>query len=360
MKYKSNKIVTAVLAILLVIVIAGAAALVGVLSNGFKDWTKFQPDEQTDQTDETADNGGAIIGESIGNGIKLMSAKIASEDYAANAVSEDAEMAYTVSVITDPVEVDDTFSWSCTNNTELSLQVSLDTKSCTVTCTGAFDTQAVITVVSELNSDVSATATVDYVKRLESFDFSVSDNVIRFGGEEGAMNTITPIPAFGVGTITPSVEIMRVELSPSTWSPINDRLYFRAEENGDVNYYEYIAYHDDYASVGSSFSLTTPYDLFVYRAELMEHGNVSGIIVPTEENLKTAFNQNWTGAGLEVALGGSINASVTYRCYYSLGSDEVGNEYSFSDTLQKSITLDTSAVIIPANDITFDKPNVVF
>lgn len=45
MKYKSNKIVTAVLAILLVLVIGGAAALVGVLSNGFKDWTKFQPDE---------------------------------------------------------------------------------------------------------------------------------------------------------------------------------------------------------------------------------------------------------------------------------------------------------------------------
>ena len=76
MKYKSNKIVTAVLAILLVIVIAGAAALVGVLSNGFKDWTKFQPDEQTEQTDETADNGGAIIGEAEENGVTLMAAKI--------------------------------------------------------------------------------------------------------------------------------------------------------------------------------------------------------------------------------------------------------------------------------------------
>ena len=102
MKYKSNKIVTAVLAILLVIVIAGAAALVGVLSNGFKDWTKFQPDEQMEQTDETADNGGAIIGESVGSGVKVMSAKIAPENYAANGVSAQAETAYTLTATVLP------------------------------------------------------------------------------------------------------------------------------------------------------------------------------------------------------------------------------------------------------------------
>ena len=113
MKYKSNKIVTAVLAILLVIVIAGAAALVGVLSNGFKDWTKFQPDEQTEQTDETADNGGAIIGEAEENGVKLMSAKIPVSEYAANGISPLAETAYTLTAtITPSYAVNKTVDWS--------------------------------------------------------------------------------------------------------------------------------------------------------------------------------------------------------------------------------------------------------
>ena len=60
-KSNSNKFWTGFLAVLLVLVIAGTAALVGVLSDGFKNWDKFKPDEeQTEQTEETADNGGAI------------------------------------------------------------------------------------------------------------------------------------------------------------------------------------------------------------------------------------------------------------------------------------------------------------
>ena len=102
-KSNSNKFWTGFLAVLLVLVIAGTAALVGVLSDGFKNWDKFKPDEeQTEQTEETADNGGAIIGESVGSGVKVMSAKIAPENYAANGVSAQAETAYTLTATVLP------------------------------------------------------------------------------------------------------------------------------------------------------------------------------------------------------------------------------------------------------------------
>lgn len=107
-KSNSNKFWTGFLAVLLVLVIAGTAALVGVLSDGFKNWDKFKTDdEQTeqpadDEQEETADNGGAIIGESVGSGVKVMSAKIAPENYAANGVSAQAETAYTLTATVLP------------------------------------------------------------------------------------------------------------------------------------------------------------------------------------------------------------------------------------------------------------------
>ena len=64
-KSNSNKFWTGFLAVLLALVLAGTAALVGVLSDGFKNWDKFKTDEeQTELTEETADNGSPVTDES--------------------------------------------------------------------------------------------------------------------------------------------------------------------------------------------------------------------------------------------------------------------------------------------------------
>ena len=55
---------------------------------------EFHPIGQEQEQPE--DNGGAVVGESTGNGVKLMTAKIAKEDYAANGISPLAETAYTL------------------------------------------------------------------------------------------------------------------------------------------------------------------------------------------------------------------------------------------------------------------------
>ena len=199
MKYKSNKIVTAVLAILLVIVIAGAAALVGVLSNGFKDWTKFQPDEQTEQTDETADNGGAIIGESVGSGVKVMSAKIAPENYAANGVSAQAETAYTLTATVLPEKasnkavdwavsfVNPSSAWA-TGKTVTDYVTVTPTAdgalTANVECLQAFDEQIKVTVTSRNNAEATATCLVDYAERVAGYTLTLTNGGVTISSSD--------------------------------------------------------------------------------------------------------------------------------------------------------------------------------
>lgn len=199
MKYKSNKIVTAVLAILLVIVIAGAAALVGVLSNGFKDWTKFQPDEQMEQTDETADNGGAIIGESVGSGVKVMSAKIAPENYAANGVSAQAETAYTLTATVLPEKASNkAVDWavSFVNPSSAWARGKTVTDYVTVTptadgaltanveCLQAFGEQIKVTVTSRNNAEATATCLVDYAERVAGYTLTLTNGGVTISSSD--------------------------------------------------------------------------------------------------------------------------------------------------------------------------------
>ena len=58
----------------------------------------LKPEESAPEQNE----GGAIITEGEGNGIKLMSAKIAPEDYAANGISAMAETAYQLTATVTP------------------------------------------------------------------------------------------------------------------------------------------------------------------------------------------------------------------------------------------------------------------
>lgn len=180
-KSNSNKFWTGFLAVLLVLVIAGTAALVGVLSDGFKNWDKFKTNEE--QTEETADNGGAIIGESVGSGVKVMSAKITSEDYAANGISPMAETAYQLTATVTPQEATEkAVDWSVAfvNPSSEWATGKIVTEYVTVTptadgaltanveCLQAFGEQIKVTVTSRSDESKTASCTVDYAQRLES------------------------------------------------------------------------------------------------------------------------------------------------------------------------------------------------
>ena len=84
-----------------------ALVLVAGIITGVVFWQKgnivFNPVEQ-EETDKKPEenNGGAVVGESTGNGVKVMSTKIAKEDYAANGISPLAETAYTLTATITP------------------------------------------------------------------------------------------------------------------------------------------------------------------------------------------------------------------------------------------------------------------
>ena len=133
-------------------------------------------------------SGGAIIGESTGNGVALMSAKIAPEDFAANDISPMAETAYTLTATITPDNADDkTVDWSvafvnpasewATGKTVTDYVTVTPTSNgaltATVECLQAFGEQVVVTVASRDNEGVTATCTVDYVKKVNGMELTL-------------------------------------------------------------------------------------------------------------------------------------------------------------------------------------------
>lgn len=192
MSYKgsSSKIWTGILAVLLVLVIAGAAALVGVLSDGFKNWDKFKPDEE--QTQE----GGAVITEGESNGIKLMSAKIAPENYDEYGISPMVETAYQLTATITPENatnkaVDWTIAFVNASSEWATGKTVTDYVTVTPTadgaltanveCLQAFGEQVRVTVTSRDNTNATANAVVDYTEKLSAVKATFGSTVLSNG-----------------------------------------------------------------------------------------------------------------------------------------------------------------------------------
>ena len=161
---------------------------------------KFKPDEeQTEQTEETADNGGAIIGESVGSGVKVMSAKIAPENYAANGVSAQAETAYTLTATVLPEKasnkavdwavsfVNPSSAWA-TGKTVTDYVTVTPTAdgalTANVECLQAFGEQIKVTVTSRNNADATATCLVDYAERVSGYTLTLSNGGVTISSSD--------------------------------------------------------------------------------------------------------------------------------------------------------------------------------
>lgn len=186
----SNKVWTGILAVLLVLVIAGAAALVGVLSDGFKNWDKFKPDEE--QTQE----GGAIITEGEASGMKLMSMKIALENYDEYGISPMAETAYQLTATITPenatnkavdwtiafVNAESEWATGKTVTDYVTVTPTADgALTANVECLQAFGEQVRVTVTSRDNTAVKANATVDYTEKLSAVKATFGSTVLSNG-----------------------------------------------------------------------------------------------------------------------------------------------------------------------------------
>lgn len=198
MNYRKNngsKIFSGILAVLLVLVIAAGVVGIGYMSNWFTDWTKFEQEEEQpadeEQGDEETANGGAVISGSTENGVSLMSAKIATANYADYGVSTLAETAYSLTATIEPDNASDkTVDWSVAFANPSSSWASGKTVTdyvtvtptsdgaltATVECLQAFGEQIIVTVTSRMLSSVNATCTVDYAKKITSADILLVNN----------------------------------------------------------------------------------------------------------------------------------------------------------------------------------------
>lgn len=198
---KSDKvkwIITGIALVLILAILGGVLAAVLTETNP-KDWFEQPAGEETETSDEetsaNTENGGAVIGAPVENGIKLMSAKIPVAEFAANGVSTQAETAYTLTATLDPADViDKTVDWAvefvnpssswATGKTVTDYVTVTPTSdgalTANVECLQAFGEQIKVVVTSRSNSEAKAECTVDYARRILDYALNIgvgkSDN----------------------------------------------------------------------------------------------------------------------------------------------------------------------------------------
>ena len=160
------------------------------------DYIVFQNPNAQEQTTE---QDGFIIGESVGNGVEIRSTQIPAEEYAEYGVSALAESAYTLTATIEPVDAaNKTVDWTIAFVNPSSAWASGKTVTDYVTVTpesdgaltatvenlGAFGEQIKVTVTSRDNPEAFAECTVDYAKRIESASFSWRQIPGGFGDRE--------------------------------------------------------------------------------------------------------------------------------------------------------------------------------
>ena len=208
---RSDKVKWVISFILIIVLLAG---VVGA-------WVMLLKPEETPPEQE---EGGAIITEGESHGMKLMSTRIAPENYDEYGISPMAETAYQLTATITPDNatnkaVDWAVAWVTSSHSgniegramDINYQIenggqqhsggtseddatadavtdyvtvtptSDGALTATVECLQAFDTQVCVTVTSRDNTAVKATATVDYAQKLESVKATFGSTVLTDG-----------------------------------------------------------------------------------------------------------------------------------------------------------------------------------
>lgn len=175
-------------------VIAGVSALAIIAGAAVGGWAINEyviKDNQFTITDQAYDSdGGMLVGEAEGNGVKLMSAKIAAADYEEYGVSPLAENAFVLTATITPADsydktVDWTVRWQNASSSWAKGKTVTDYVTVTPTSDGAltasvaclqdFGEKIEVVCTSRANENASATCVCDYAKRVESFSITCED-----------------------------------------------------------------------------------------------------------------------------------------------------------------------------------------
>lgn len=229
---KGNKILSAVIACVLAGILTAGVCIVGFVSrsdngNWFKNsnlktwhWARASGDGEIDETGD--------------NGISLLTEVIPFEEYGENGISEEATKAYKVTATVNEEAKDKRvvgeLSWKngssdwatdklitdyavLSQTTEYGLEFNLEILQ-------AFGEPITLKVASYKDSNINATAEVNYVKELISCGITINPELPEtavgrlYVGNKA--NTVSLTPVFGVGTVEGEVKLTRVGMHITT------------------------------------------------------------------------------------------------------------------------------------------------
>ena len=389
---KSDKVkwVVVFLAIILL-----AVGLLSVSTDGFKAFRREKESVDSTEVPVEDEGGGSVLTEGNGSGMKLAGAKLTSEEYESNGVSEQADSVYTLTATITPANVTDpTVLWTAewTNSASawsngkavteyLSLTPSANTLTATLVCKKEFGEQAIITAKAKSNEDAAASCTVDYVKRITSVSITAPSKIAF--SSSGNNYTVTATPNYGTGTLTPDTFtiaggtlVKNVKTTNSVHNSVPN------QSAGTITTYTRSVVAKDLTFSGTGFSVTTPYAVFVsdtqtssgsqlMRAEignpLKNHNTflswkqtsndispcavLPSLTYPSVATLTSAYNNSFANN----ATGTNTDGTLTIQYTYSYR----GNDYG-SSSVSTGIAFDASGIVTVAETLGVDYEEIVF
>lgn len=348
---KSKKIRSIVAGCLAAVTLATAG--LAVATDGFK---SFKKNDSIQMELPEENNGETVIGESTGNGVKVMSAKIAKEDYVANGISPLAETAYTLTATVLPADttnkkVDWSIAFKNASSTWASGKTVTDYVTVTpsadgaltavVACLQPFGEQIKVTVTSQDNAEAKAEVSVDYVKRLTGAGLSIGGNNTVVCSESGTSYNVTLVEEYTAGTLASVTEIETLEigLATSVVTAIRNAapiLQYAVFQNVDLT--ETKQFTSSQAFLNSLFKGTRL--------------TSAGEIVAPSTMTRNLYNNALKTACQDMRTT-HAQITVNYRNYY-------GNTTYKNDTFVLQVKLDLSALATRAESITMSESGLIF
>lgn len=283
------------------------------------------------------------------NGVRLMSARIASEDYDVNGVSAQAESAYTLTASNDSGDSsleryvwsftfeDGTSSWANGKKASdyITVTPSSTSKTATVSCKQEFGETIIITVASEVNRSATATCTVEYVKKITDISFTVNDDTIFVLGSQ---NTFRLNPVYGVGTQTGDLSIESVSVTVS--EQIEKDVYLAAHEMTGQYWMQTATFSPD--------SSITPFDLMWTSRGDFPHINDG----------KLAYNAVLKDANSSLAVSSVFYLDISLSYNYAYKGDTV--QSGDTATAQHPYSAGTLTEYTVVASVSVDKTDIAF
>ena len=211
MKFTKKRITTMVVAMLSLVALCFSMVACTTTTTDEKSNTANTP------TQETILAGGMQVGEMQSQGIKLMSAKLLSEDFATYGISPLAETAITINATIEPIDaanhgIDWTLAWSNPSSTWATgktvtdyVNISSSGKSATVSCIQPFGQQIIVKATSQDNPDVSAVCTLEYAQKVTAASLNIGNIAVNFGGSTEVKYEVCPTVTGSGGVINANV-----------------------------------------------------------------------------------------------------------------------------------------------------------